>query len=167
MKQFWRWLGLAALALTLSGCYVFTFGTVRAVPAGPGGPPNSPPTPAIPQIRLEYNGLAFTAEETYYAWSVPNGSSQGSTGGPPGQNVLRAPAGTVIHIVTGPGAPPAALWAAGLNASGVPSNPVMLTPTSTVTPFTLTTPGQYQLQVTAEWTYQNVVTAVFDLDVQP
>ncbi len=167
MNRFWRWLGFATLALALSGCYVFTFGSVRAVPVGPGSAPRAQPTPVIPQIRLSYNGATFTAEESYYAWSLPNGSSQGSSGVPPGQTPLRAPVGAVVEIVIGPGAPPAAVWVAELDANGAPTQPSLLASPATVTPYTLTTTGQFKLQVTAEWTYQNRVTSIFDLDVQP
>jgi len=162
-----RPLALPIISLALTGCYVFGFGSVRAVPVGPGGPPNAQPTPVIPQIHLEYGGSTFVGRENYFAWSLPNGAMQGSGAVAPGfgNTLLQVPAGAAINIVIGPGAPPAVVWVAELDASGVPSRPVLLASPSTVTVFTLSTTGQYQLQVTAEWTYQNQVTYIFDVNV--
>lgn len=160
-----RIVSLTLLALSLTGCYVFGFGVARAVPVGPGG---SPPTPAIPQIRLEYGGILQASRETFYVWNLSTSSALGSGAVAPGSNPpLVIPAGASVNIVIAPGAPPAVVWVAELDASGVPSHAVALSPASNAVPFTVTHTGRYALQVTAEWTYQNQVTALFDLDVQP
>jgi hypothetical protein len=155
------------LALFTAGCWVFGLG--GAVPAQPGGPPPGiPPTPGIPQIHLEHSGTSLTGAQSFYTWAANNGSSMGGGSAPglPG-TVLTLPAGSTVNVVVTLASPPAALWILELDSNGTPTKSSALTPAANVIPYTLAAPsGSLKLQVTAEWTYQNQVTYVFDLDVK-
>lgn len=160
---------ISLFSLLTTGCWVFGFGVAGAVPLRQGPPPNAPPTPVIPQIRLEYAGNSVTGTESFYTWHTGNMSMSGGGGVAPGSAnaPLTAPAGASLNIVVGPSAPPAALWVAELDSAGAPIKTAAFTPPSNVTAYTLTTSGKYKLQVMAEWTYQQQVTYIFELDVTP
>jgi hypothetical protein len=59
------------------------------------------------------------------------------------------------------------LWVAELDSAGAPRVTGVLTPTAAATAYTPVTTGPFQLRVTAEWTYRNYVTGLFQLSVQP
>jgi len=160
---------LCLFSLLTTGCWVFGFGFGRAVRVPPGGPPNAPPTPVIPQIQLEYGGTSVTGVESYYNWQTNNMSMSGGGGVAPGSanTRLTVPAGHSVNIVISLAPPPAVLWVAELDSQGAPTKTAALTPASPMTPYPLTLPGNYKLQVMAEWTYQQQVTYIFDLDVTP
>ena len=169
LKTLARFLLITLLPLLTTGCWVFGFGFARAVPVQPGGPPPGvPPTPVIPQIRLEYGGQSVTGVQSFYNWQASSGSALGGGSSAPGQpgTRLTAPAGASVNIVVALSAPPAVLWVAELDPNGAPIKAAAITPTSNTVPYPLDTPGQYLLQVTAEWTYQNQVTYIFELDVK-
>ncbi len=156
------WLA-AAMAAALSGCVVFGPLPIPLVrPAQPG----PAPTPVLPTITLEYAGSQALPVELTYTWRSANASQSGGAAGsasPP----LSVPAGDEVEIVITGAAWPAALWVAELDGNGVPHNAAALTPTSDRTAYAPVAAGRYRLQVLAEWTYQNTLTALFEIDVQP
>lgn len=154
-------------ALLVGGCWLLPI-PAKSAPAPPGLPRNMPPTPSVPEIHLEYAGGRVTGVDSYFTWKTGNSSFGGGgvqTGTPGGTLTLQT--GASLDIVITHSAPPAALWIAELDPGGVPVKSAALTPASNVNAYTPGTTGKYKLQVTAEWTYQNYVTYVFELDVRP
>jgi len=152
-----------------TGCMVFGFGTVRAIPVG-GPPPSQPAQAQPPMIHLEYTGSQVAGVDGNFGWHTANSGSSGSGWGgtwPPNfPGTLTATVGRSVDIVVNYGQPAAALWVAELNGRGIPSSSVALTPTSNVTAYPLSNAGRYTLMVTAQWSYQDYVTYYFALDVQ-
>jgi hypothetical protein len=169
LKAFARITLVSLLALLTSGCFVFGFGVGRAVRVTMVAPRSISPTPQIPLIQLQYGGQSVIGIQHFYQWNTPNLSASGGGGlPPPGSSTrLSLPLGSELDILISPSSPPAALWVAELDGSGIPTQTTVLTPTSNVTPYKPSTSGKYRLQVTAEWTYENFVTYIFELEVQP
>jgi hypothetical protein len=123
----------------------------------------------VPTIQLEYAGVRVSSLESSWNWSTSNASYSGSgmnASGSPGTR-LSLPAGSSIDILVAHSSPPAVLWVAELNGSGAPITAQALAPTSNTTPYTITATGSYKLQVMAEWSYQNLVSHIFELAVTP
>lgn len=158
---------VSLLTLLVSGCWILRL-PINAPPAPQGPPPRMPPTPQVPEIHLEYAGSSVSGVDSYFNWKTSNSSFGGGgirTGTPGGTLTLLA--GASLDIVVTLASPPAVLWVAELDGHGVPAKSTALTPTSNTTAYTPSTTGKYKLQVTAEWTYQNYVTYLFELDARP
>jgi hypothetical protein len=155
---------IALLSLLTTGCWALGFPGMRSAPAGP--PPGIPPTPVVPAVYLEYAGTRVTSLESSWDWRTSSGSSGVNAPSSPG-TLLSVPAGSSIDIRVAYAAWPAVLWVAELNGSGVPTAASAFMPTSNAVSYTVTTTGRYRLQVMAEWSYQEVVTHVFELEVIP
>lgn len=170
LKNFLRLTLISSISILTTGCMVFGFGTVKAIPVG-GPPPNQPAQAQPPVIYLEYAGSRFTGVEGNFGWHTAKSSSSGSGWGgmwPPNFPVtLTAQVGRSVDIVVSQGQPAAALWVAELNSRGIPTSSAALTSTSNVTAYPLSNDGRYTLMVTAQWSYQDYVTYYFALEVQP
>jgi hypothetical protein len=169
-KHWLRLILISSISLLTTGCMVFGFGTVRAIPVG--GPPASQPAQAqAPTIHLEYSGSQVAGVEGNFSWHTANSASSGSSWGgtwPPNfPGTLTAPVGQNVDIVVSYGQHPAALWVAELNGRGGLTSSTALTPISNVTAYPLSNTGRYTLMVTAQWSYQDYVTYYFALEVQP
>ena len=167
LKTLFRLALIGLAALIVSGCWVLPL-RVKSAPAPPGPPRNMPPTPSVPEIHLEYAGSQVTGVDSYFNWKTGNSSFGGGgaqTGTPGGTLTLQT--GASFDIVITHSAPPAALWVAELDNGGVPVHSIALTRVSSATAYTPSATGKYKLQVTAEWTYQNYVTSIFEMDVRP
>lgn len=150
------------LALCASGCFVVgPFPIPLVQPARPA-PGNALPTPFLPALYVEHGGQRASTVEQFYTWNSGSGISATS-----GTTPLAVPLGEGLDIVVNFNSPPAVLWVAELDGNGVPRAASVLTPTAMTAVYTPTVSGQYRLQITAEWTYQNTVTNLFPLDVRP
>jgi len=161
---------ISSISLLTTGCMVFGFGTVKAIPVG-GPPPSQPPQAQAPTIHLEYSGGQVAGVEGNFSWHTANSASSGSSWGgtwPPNfPGALTVPVGQSVDIVVSYGQHPAALWVAELNGRGDLTSSTALTSTSNVTAYPLSSTGRYALMVTAQWSYQDYVTYYFSLEVQP
>src|SRR5436190_19159142 len=93
---------ISSISLLTTGCMVFGFGTVRAIPVG-GLPPSQPAQAAAPMIHLEYTGSQVAGVEGNFGWHTANSGSSGSGWGgtwPPSfPGTLTAPVGQSVDIV--------------------------------------------------------------------
>lgn len=157
------WLA-ASLAAALTGCVVLGPLPIPLVrPAQPG----PAPTPVLPTIALEYAGGQALPMELTYAWRTANAAQSGGSAPASASPPLSIPAGDNLEIVIVGSTWPAVLWVAELDGNGVPHNTAALTPNSDRTAYAPVAAGRYRLQVLAEWTYQNTLTALFEIDVRP
>src|SRR5207248_172846 len=135
-KQCLRLMFIGSLSMLTTGCMVFGFTTVKAIPLG--GPPPNPPAPAqAPVIHLEYAGNAVDGIEGSFGWHTANSASNGmgwsGTWPPSFPSTLTAQVGKNVDIAINYGQPPAALWGAELNSRGIPTTSAALAPTTNVT----------------------------------
>jgi hypothetical protein len=161
---------ISSISLFTTGCMVFGFGTVKAIPVG-GPPPSQPVQAQAPTIHLEYLGSPVAGVEGNFSWHTANSGSSGSGWGgtwPPNfPGTLTVPVGQSIDIVVSYGQHPTALWVAELNGRGGLTSSTALMPASNVSTYSLSNTGRYALMVTAQWSYQDYVTYYFALEVQP
>jgi len=170
LKNLARFALISSISMLTSGCLVFGFSSVKTIPIG-GPPLNRSAQVQAPVIHLEYSGSAVAGVEGNFNWHTANATSGGSgwSGAwPPSfPGTLTAQVGRSVEMVVNYGQPAAALWVAELNAQGIPSSSLALTPTSNITAYPVSHAGRYTLMVTAQWSYQDNVTYYFALEVQP
>ncbi len=162
------------MALLTSSCWVAGFGVrsvaVTAVVVPIQSPPNIPGV-QLPLVQLESNGRRVSGTAGEYQWTTGQTSWAGglSTWSPnlafPG--TLAAQVGRPISVVVTSAAPPVVVWLTGLDRQGLPVASDVLTSTANLTLYTPRQSGQYTLLVKALWSYDQFVSYLFSVSIQP
>jgi hypothetical protein len=160
---------LTLLTLLLVGCMSNQSNTVSVSPDGVISRSNAP---ALPVIYLEFAGTTIHGLGSAYYWIASDGKSgsgaQNLVPNPPNYpSKLVAQVGQTVDIVVTSATVPPAIVVAEIDAQGIPISSSAVKPSSSRTPYSLNLKGQYILQVTAQWSWQNYVTYLFEVDIAP
>ncbi len=160
---------LSLIALLITGCT-----SLHSSPFVPslGAEASRAEASSIPTVHLESAGSVVQGLETVSQWVESNGMS-GSGGMTPLANPPAFPgeldvkAGQNLEIVVTANSPVPSLVVTELDMLGVPTISSVLKPTIRATPYLPYAVGHFVLQVTAQHSWQQYMTYLFEVNVTP
>ena|SRR5271157_1586448 len=158
---------LSLVAMQIMGC-----SSLRSIPVvlSPEAETSRAEASSIPTVHLESGGLSVQGLETVSQWVDINGTSGGG-GCDPLENpptfpgVLDVQSGHSIEIIVTANSTVTALLVTELDMLGVPTVSSLLKPATSTTPYSPHAVGHFVLQVTAQQSWQQYMTYLFEVNV--